>query len=140
MEYPDGAPIRVGDLVWWNEGRNIGFVQSIVESMEECEQWGLAGPHIFFADRHPFDPAVTGIAYPVSSLADEGVSQLTPQDLTSVAQAVKQARFQLGGIPQRLDYSVSAEWENSRLTRWVITFHGESEEETVVRIPVALLN
>ena len=81
MKYPDGSPINVGDLVWWNEGSCVGYVQVIAESEAEYVGWGLDSPHVFLSNIHPFSPGSNiGVAYPEACLKDEGVAPLIGED------------------------------------------------------------
>lgn len=53
MKYPkqyslgaDPEEIRAGDLVWWNEGVCVGFVEQVIETSDDFERWGLDEPSI----------------------------------------------------------------------------------------------
>lgn len=44
MKYPNGVPIMVGDVIWWNEGKAKGIVGLILDSKESFEFLSLAVP------------------------------------------------------------------------------------------------
>ena len=137
MKYPDGTTIRVGDLVWWDEGYFVGYVQVIAESEDEYEGWGLDTPHIFVSSVHPFDPTMLiGVGHPESCLADEGIGLLTAQEQSEL-ERVRIRAFEL--IPHDLEYSfysVITEVENLQLSRWVFTFYKDDVKVLKVAIPV----
>lgn len=77
MKYPEGQNIKIGDLVWWDEGVCVGHIQVIAESKEDYESWGLSEPHIFVDNDHPFDSSIgIGIAHNHGCLENEGIGLL----------------------------------------------------------------
>jgi hypothetical protein len=40
MRYPEGQEIRVGDLVWWDEGACVGHVQWIWDEERDGDYFG----------------------------------------------------------------------------------------------------
>lgn len=128
MKYPDGNVICVGDLIWWNEGSCIGFIQSVAESKEEYESWGLDCPHLFLSMIHPFDPSEkSGIAHDEACLADEAIGLLTKAEAHDLSRATTEA-----GITEP-SYSVYPEYENGRMTHWRFEFQDSLLES--IRIP-----
>jgi hypothetical protein len=137
VRYPGGSTIRVGDLVWWDEGYCVGYVQVVAESKEEYEGWGLRCPHIFVSNRHPFDPTLgTGVAYDVACFEDEGIGLLTPEERNGLEQAAAKAQMNLKANPDDLTYAVTTEVQNCQQTAWIFTFMKDDEEVEVVKIPV----
>ncbi|MGC9944729.1 MAG: hypothetical protein ABSE48_23145 [Verrucomicrobiota bacterium] len=136
MKYPDGSTIQVGDLIWWDEGLCIGYVQAIAESKEEYASWGLDTPHIFVLNSHPFDPAIaSGVAHDEACLKDEGIGLLKPQQRIEFEQATVKA---LGLVATGLDYStysVTTDVKNRQFTGWVFTFYKGRKELERIRIP-----
>lgn len=137
MKYPDGTTIRVGDLIWWNEGECVGYIQVIAESENEYRRWGLDTPHIFLSNNHPFDPTMLiGVAYPESSMADDGIGLLTEQERSELERMRIRA---FGLIPRDLAYSfysVNTEVENFSLVRWVFAFYMDDVKVLGIEVPV----
>ncbi|RYD85622.1 MAG: hypothetical protein EOP84_01950 [Verrucomicrobiaceae bacterium] len=128
MKYPDGKVIHVGDLIWWNEGSCIGFIQSIAESKREYEAWGLDRPHLFLSMIHPFDPnEKSGIAHDETCLVDEAIGLLTEAEALDLSEATTKAGITESG------YSVYPEYENGRMTHWRFEFPDSLREP--IRIP-----
>jgi hypothetical protein len=47
MKYPEGTEIRVGQVIWVNEGESKGVVTEIVEDVETLNRHGLSDMGIF---------------------------------------------------------------------------------------------
>src|SRR4051812_37227185 len=106
MQYRDGSPIRVGDLIWWDEGCCVGHVQAVAESPEEYAAWGLDSPHVFVSNSHPFDPSVTsGVAYPATLLEDDGIGPLSAEERGEFERVAKMAANQASPSARRWPYS-----------------------------------
>lgn len=137
MRYPDGSMIRVGDLIWWNEGQCVGYVQVVAESKEDYESWGLGRPHIFVSNRHPYDPSLgSGVAHDEACLEDEGIGLLTPEERNKFEQAATKARMSLKADSDDLTCSVTCEVQDCQQTGWIFTFNKDGQEFEVVTIPV----
>ena len=93
MRYPEGQLIQVGDLIWWEEGTCVGFVETILEDQTEYTSWGLKAPSLAFTNLHPFEanqskhkqhigpPGRGGTTiYPESKLVDEGIGLLSDHE------------------------------------------------------------
>lgn len=52
-EVPD--EIRPGDLIWWNEGACVGFVEEVMETPLQFERRGLDQPSIAVSNLHPIE-------------------------------------------------------------------------------------
>jgi len=134
MTYPDGSQIQVGDLIWWDEGLCVGYVQAIAESREEYGSWGLDSPHIFVSDRHPFDPSLAtsgGIGYPASLLEDDGIGSLSAAERLEFERAKKLA---LAGRSYSC-YSVTTHVEDCTIKSWVFHLIDAQGRENIVPIP-----
>lgn len=110
MTYPDGSQIHVGDLIWWDEGLCVGYVQAIAESREDYESWGLDSPHIFVSNRHPFDPSLAtsgGVAYGASFLEDDGIGPLSAVERLEFERATQLALSLAGVTPVILSPRIS---------------------------------
>ena len=137
MQYPDGSPIRVGDLIWWDEGYCVGHVQVIAESPEEYTEMGLDSPHIFVSNNHPFDPAlIPRWAYPATSLDDDGVGPLSAEERAEFDRATAVALSQAPPPVRTQPYSVTTDVQRNEIVGWRFTFW-EGEGETVVTVPAS---
>ena len=137
MKYTDGTIIRVGDLVWWNGGGCLGYVQVVAETRAEYERWGLTSPHIFVSNRHPFDISLgSAVAHNESCFEDEGISLVTPQEKLDLKEAARRARTRLKADSADLTYTVTTEVQDCRQIGWIFTFFSNGAEVETVRIPV----
>lgn len=128
MKYPDGNIICVGDLIWWNEGSCVGYIQSVAESEEEYKSWGLDRPHLFLSNIHPFDPSEkSGIAYDEACLVDEAIGLLTKAESDDLTEAISKAAI------TGHSYSVFPEYENGRMTHWRFEFQDPLREPVRIR-------
>lgn len=134
MNYPDGNIVRAGDLIWWNEGSCVGYVQSVADSREEFEAWGLDRPHLFLSNIHPFDSTQqSGIAYDEDCLADEGIGFLSAMELTDLKNAITKAQ-----IYDRT-FSVFADCQDGRKTHWRFEINNVDASTHVARVPFGTL-
>lgn len=110
MNYPGGTTIRVGDLVWWNEGECVGYVQMVADTRAEYERWGLTSPHMFVSNRHPFDISLeAGVAHDQACLEGEGIGLLASQEKIEFEEAARSARTRLKVDSADLTYAVTTE-------------------------------
>jgi hypothetical protein len=80
MEYPDGSEIRIGDLVWWDEGAQVGRVAYLVSDADQMKSWGLHERGIFI-DADAFSRRLECVVfYPLSSFEDEGIGILSAEE------------------------------------------------------------
>lgn len=132
MKYPDGSHVHVGDLIWWNEGNCVGYVQSVAESQTDYETWGLDEPGIFVSNYHPFDRSnPSGVFYPTDSFEDEGIGTLTLEEQKEFERA---KRLALTGRPHSW-FSVTTDVEDNVLKSWIFTLLDEQDRKHVVAIP-----
>ena len=138
MKYPDGSMIQFGDLIWWNEGHCVGYVQVIAESKEEHVGWGLEQPHVFVSNVHPFNPTIqSGVAYPESCLAEEGIGLLTPEERVQLDEAAAQAHQLVGADLKYSTYHVLTQVLDGKLTGLVFRYLKEDGTELErVTVPV----
>ena len=126
VQYSNGQEpkqIRVGDLVWWNEGVCVGFVQELMEEPSDYERWGLDGPSIAFTNLHPFeanddkrkqhvDDEITGatVVHPLNNqhLEDEGIGLLTPHEQSELIWAIGEAKSRVDSAYSNNPFCVSA--------------------------------
>jgi hypothetical protein len=138
MKYPDGTEMAVGDLIWWNECLCLGHIQHIAETPEEFEGWGLQEPHAFFGNHHPFNPEVTGVAYPPSSFEDEVICIPTRSEVTDYRRALDYAMTLSSQGSDAGWHSVQIRCESGKRIEWIFTFFEGFVEvgRTVVPIPL----
>lgn len=136
MKYPNGEVVSAGDLIWWNGGDAIGYVQSMVVSEEELHEWDLDESHLFLANIHPFDPtSVAGIGYPQSHLAEEGIQLLSADEKQQLAAATLEASRLTGIDFSTVPHGIGLEGADSGEREWVFSvIHGDELEESV-RVP-----
>lgn len=126
VKYSNGKEpkvICVGDLVWWNEGVCVGFVEEVMEARPDYERWGLDQPSIAFTNLHPFERnedkhkqhigfVTTGatVVHPLDSqhLEDEGIGLLTPHEQSELVWAIREARSRVDPAYSSKPYCVSA--------------------------------
>ena len=137
MKYPDDASIRVGDLIWWNEGNCVGYVQQVAESKEAYVSWGLDAPCIFVSNTHPFDPQMhTGVCYDESVLEDEGIGLLTFEERVQLERATFQAHERVAADLEYSTYSVFTDVLDGKLVGWVFAFSKDDGTElTRITVP-----
>ena len=135
MTYPDGSKICIGDLVWWDEGHCIGYVQVIAESKDDYERWGLAAPGIFVSNTHPFDQSLgSGVNYEQASFEDEGIGLLSPEELNRLEGAIAEARRLATVDFDTSTYAVTTEVKNCQVVGWILTFFRDGQEVQVVNV------
>jgi len=132
MNYPNGGEIKVGDLIWWNGGYAIAYIQSLLEAQEELNEWGLEEPHLFLANIHPFDPtSVAGIGYPQSFLEEDGVRLLTEAERETLAAATAEASQATDIDFTAVPHSIGLEDTENEGREWVFSLiEGEELVET----------
>jgi hypothetical protein len=139
MRYPEGQEIRVGDLVWWDEGACVGHVQWIWDEERDGDYFwlgeNLQGPPIWISNTHPYQSSNSfeGIPHDEASLADEGVGLLTEDEKHELRDAVTIAalRSKLGFEGKR--YCVQTRAENCELIDWILSLKNEGVVlETIV--------
>jgi len=71
MKYPEGEQVKLGDVIWWNEGSNRGKVALILENPEDFLEFGIAPPGAETKEQlSSYGPSETGI-YICASLESE---------------------------------------------------------------------
>lgn len=79
LRYPEGHDVRVGDLVWWNEGSGQAVVASIVNSKDERLP-DMGEPGVFLC----LDPSncspTEDLWHPESQFEDEGLGLVRPEE------------------------------------------------------------
>lgn len=112
--------MAVGDLVWWNEGRCLGYVQIIVETPEDLHLWGIEGTQgqAMIANHHPFDPNAMGfVRHDRECLAREGVAKLSKREIQLFQKAIQLAKpssrygFDDHGFSVMVKYRAGARFE-----------------------------
>ena len=143
---PDGQTqeVCIGDLIWWNEGVCVGFVEAILEEPADYKSWGLDTPSIAFTNLHPFESnkdkhrqhigGITSgatVAYPISEMADEGVGLLSENELIELDWAIGEAKAAISDKHRHLPFCVSATINTERNTEdW--QFHFVDREGQII--------
>ncbi|MEC5127053.1 hypothetical protein VSU19_09850 [Verrucomicrobiales bacterium BCK34] len=143
MKYPkpyvlgkEPDDVRVGDLIWWNEGVCIGFVEEVMEERADYESWGLDEPSIALTNLHPFEAnkakhqqhigCVTSggtVVHALNELEDEGIGLLSDHERSELNWAIAKARSKVAAAHRDLPYCVTAEMDmNRREEDWYFHF------------------
>ncbi len=77
MRYPDGVIVKVGDVIWWDEGASVGKVAEIVETPDSLNAWGVEHPGILICCNPLRDLPSCDVFHPQRLFFDEGVAVLT---------------------------------------------------------------
>ena len=129
-EYSLGAEpeeIRVGDLIWWNEGVCVGFIEEVMEAREDYERWGLDEPSIALTNLHPFNAneqkhkqcigfVASGgtVVNSEDQLEDEGIGLLSPHERSELEWAISEAKRRVAPEHHGAPYCVSAVMDMDR--------------------------
>ena len=136
MKYPEGQIVRVGDLIWWNEGVCLGHVQEIIESQSDIKSWGFSQPHIMVDNNHPLDSTLDGVvAYGLSDFEDEGIGLLTEEELLMLEAAVNSAKKVSKTDLTSHNYSISTECINHKMVSWIFTIMNGNKIIEEIRVP-----
>jgi len=127
--YPNDRLITVGDLIWINEGTQVGFIYEIIE---DPETWGLDEVGVMTQVLHPIEVKEKenspGLCfYPESCFRDEGIGKLTENEKKEMNRAIQIAldRFQASEPA----FTVSAyKKESSEDEEWRITLFEDGNE------------
>lgn len=134
MKYPkqysyctEPEEVRAGDLVWWNEGVCVGFIEEVMEFPEEYEGWGLEEPSIALTNLHPFHAnqlkskqhmgfATTGgtVVNSEDQLEDEGIGLLSEHERAELEWAISEAKRRVAPEHQEAPFCVSAVMDMDR--------------------------
>jgi len=129
MNYPDGTPIQVGDLVWWNEGVSVGFIQWIWDETRDGDySWAKTdGPPLYISNRHPYAPSQEGFnsgsLHDEPCLADEGVGLLSVVELDEFQHASSLARIRSRSGLSEGFYTVETRVENCKQVEWIFSVY-----------------
>ena len=132
MLYPNGQEICKGDLVWWDEGISIGYVEAIVEDDSESNE----PAHVLIC-RHPFrENYDSGERIYESEFVDEGFGLLSDEEANDFRRAEKVAIAQTT-TPYVSRYDVTAHWREHNVVAWLFYFDGPTKL-TPVEVPACL--
>ena len=128
MRYPEGQTVKVGDLIWWNEGICIGFVEEVMESRKDYENWGLDEPSVAFTNLHPFEanlvkhqqhiggPTTSGTVVDTEAqLENEGIGLLTDHECEELEWAISHAQSLVSEDIRDRPFCVSALMDMDRM-------------------------
>lgn len=136
-EYSDPIDrlISVGDLIWFNEGTQVGFIYEIID---DPETWGLDEIGVMTQALHPIEVKEKenspGLCfYPESCFRDEGIGKLTQKEKEGMNGAIQIAlnRFQVSEPV----FSVGAyKIEDSEREEWHIQLFENGNESRLEKI------
>ena len=144
MTYPSeyalikGEVIKIGDLIWYNEGVGVGFVYDIITTPEE---WGLEDSEtgIMIQSLHPLQTKEKehspGLYFNSESLLeDEGVGRLTGHEINELNHAISIALEEFNSLDPI--YTVSAYKDMTTEEEcWHIRFFKENKISIEMKIP-----
>jgi hypothetical protein len=95
--------LNIGDVVWFNEGSEVGYILAVIKSPTEMNKFGQNEPCLLISNHHPFKPFndfinhdnVDATLWPFSSIDDEGIEPLNKLDQTELNSIVKLSFNQL---------------------------------------------
>jgi len=124
---PEPEEIRGGDLVWWNEGVCVGFVENLIEDEGDRSDYGLDQPGIAFTNLHPFEANQFtnggSTVYPEGMLEDEGVGLLSQHERSELNWAIATAREAVAPEHRDLPFCVTAVMNlDCKEEEWVFHF------------------
>ena len=73
MKYPDGQSVKIGDLIWWDEGTAIGRVARIIDAESQLKEWGLEEYGIFISCDPDSNELSCDVFHPYRLFEDEGI-------------------------------------------------------------------
>ena len=84
VSYPDGTPVKKGDIIWVNEGLHVRKVVRILTNEDDLESEDMDEPSIFWA-RYigPLDMGSLGF-HGISHFVEDGVSKLYQTELLCI--------------------------------------------------------
>ena len=136
-EYSDPSDrlIAVDDLIWFNEGTQVGFVYEIIENPST---WGLDETGVMTQALHPLGVKEKenspGLCfYPERCFRDEGIGKLTEKEKIELNRAIELAldRFEI----HNPTFTVGAyKKENSQKEEWHIRLFQDGDEGRIERI------
>ncbi|MBK1884594.1 hypothetical protein JIN85_19415 [Luteolibacter pohnpeiensis] len=134
MRYPkqyalgdEPEEVRVGDLIWWNEGVGVGFIEEVIEERSDFEAWGIDKPSIALSNLHPFAAneakhkqhigfAATGgsVVQALDDQEDDGIGLLSDHERSELEGAITEARSKVTPFHRDLPFCVSAVMDMER--------------------------
>jgi hypothetical protein len=134
MKYPkeyslgdEPQEVRVGDLIWWNEGVCVGFVEEVMEERSDYESWGLDEPSIALTNLHPFAAneskhkqhigfVTSGGTFVIAleDLEDEGIGLLSDHERSELDWAITEARSKVAPGHREMPICISAVMDMDR--------------------------
>ena len=139
MYYPDGIKIKISDLIWWNEGICVGFVQEIIKTKQDLETWGLITPSLAVSNLHPFNLNNPLTIVDESDIAGEGIGLLTKNEIQIFEKILTQAKSKVSKETKKLHFFVTVKYDPQQdLQKWLILFVND-DYETVESIEIEVV-
>lgn len=137
MRYPDGSTVKLGDLVWWDEGNSVGRIIDIHETKEQCANWGVEEPGVAIC----YDGAGMGglfVGCPQRAFPEEGIRRLTTEEEGEV-DGVRQAAQSFS--PEKADDATTGLFRKQRNSReyWNVVLYRNRQALQVIEVdPLSL--
>ena len=128
INYPNGLPVLKGDLVWWDEGLQVGYVRKVCSKDLPCESDG----HIVIGSPPYHVSNLEGLVLPRSLFEDEGVCKLSEGEAAQYFLAEELALKQVS-IPSVGSYGVKVFYDQDGKADWHFKFDGLAQKEVVVK-------
>lgn len=80
MKYPSGEEVKIGDLIWWDEGTEIGRVALLITAEEDQLMYGQDERGIFIETDPLARRLYPVVFYPESMFEDEAIDVLTESE------------------------------------------------------------
>lgn len=134
MIYPEGQTVRVGDIIWTNEGINVQRVVRIMESSLELEQEGFEETGIYWtSDLSERTSYVIGFEAE-ADFEHEGIGLVSSDELLLIKCLHKLCCQSCGGNLENSSYAcvrypIQIEEKNFE-QRWFLLFYTEENENT----------
>lgn len=128
MSYPSGLEILKGDLIWWDEGLQIGYVRQVCPN----DLTNQAESHIVVGSPPYHASNIEGLVLPQSLFVDEGLSKLSVSEAKEYFCA-KELAFERFDNPVVGSYRVNVFYENEEVASWHFWFNGPLRKEVVVK-------
>ena len=122
MNYPDGTMMQAGDLVWWNEGVCVGYIEEVMDTQDAWTRWGLSEPSYAVSNLHPVGACSTKhkqhvggvrtggtVVYPETHIKDDGLGLLDNKEREELYWAISHAKSLAGDSFAQAPFCVYAQ-------------------------------
>ena len=143
MRYHNGRKIQIGDVVWINEGSQIGKVAEILDDANKAALWELKKDErgVFFCLDPSKDEMSIDLYYSEKFLEDEGIEPLSRAELDIVDKLVRIANIEYP-VSERHACALSFETQPNDDHCWIVSIlnNGETVKELMFSSDLSRLN